>query len=196
MIERFMTANVPAAPGSRIFDIGCGPGTNVEHLAAGVEYIGCDLSRRYIDFAEQKYGDRAKFFCGAVGELSTRDLGEFDFVLAIGVLHHLTDDEVRTLCKEAGHFLKHDGALISLEPCWRTDQPSMERFFTALDRGEHVRRVEEYVSLVKPVLPEVETSTMDVRDVRLPTNCCIIKARKELTALVETGHPPQDDDGR
>jgi SAM-dependent methyltransferase len=53
-IEQYIT---PFA-GGRVLEVGCGPGTNLQWWPDDVEYVGCDLSEKYIAHAKQRYALR------------------------------------------------------------------------------------------------------------------------------------------
>src|SRR5262249_19687422 len=77
-------------PKARILDLGCGTGELLRYLG-DVSYMGVDISSDYISRARASF-DGAEF---EVGDATTfqAPAGEFDLVLAVGVLHHL--DEAR-----------------------------------------------------------------------------------------------------
>ena len=77
--------------GMNIFDIGCGPAEILNHLE-DVNYLGADLSAPYIEQAKNKYGEKGEFFVGSADALPPRD-EKFDLVMALGLLHHLEDEE-------------------------------------------------------------------------------------------------------
>ena len=52
------------APGDRVLDIGCGPGT-MAPLSAGSEYVGFDASAEYIDQAKRRF-PHVRFVCQRV----------------------------------------------------------------------------------------------------------------------------------
>jgi len=96
-----------------VLDIGCGvgaPGWHLEELYD--KYIGLDHSEKLIEQAElYKKNDRSHFIVGDVINLDTETTGEkADLVLAVGVLHHLTDPDalmksLKTVAKPGAHFV-------------------------------------------------------------------------------------------
>jgi len=68
--------------------MGCATGDILECLDE-VEYIGVDMNPGYIDSAESRYGDQARFYCRKIGHDSFDDISECDIVLANGLVHHL-----------------------------------------------------------------------------------------------------------
>ena len=86
-------AGVPG--GSRVLDVGCGPGLVSEaFLAAGCAVAGVDLSAEMVARARARcgrFGDRATFAQGSVfGEVAG---GPFDAVVSRYVLHHVQDPQ-------------------------------------------------------------------------------------------------------
>src|SRR5215469_3744076 len=99
-------------PGSHILEIGCGPGTIVRYLPK-CDYLGFDLSPKYIEQAKKRF-PHAQFICERVSRFSlSAQKSSFDFVLALGIVHHLEDGEAKTLFQIAHAALKTGGKLVT-----------------------------------------------------------------------------------
>ena len=142
----------------RILDIGCGTADILAYLPAPLRYVGFDASSRYIEAAKTRFGDRGEFYCQEVNEMNIEAIGEFDVVMANGVLHHLSDAEVEKLCRVSVKALKPGGRLITHDPCYSDEQSSLARYIISQDRGQNVRRGEEYAALLRPFFSKVELS--------------------------------------
>lgn len=150
MRERFVNQFVRPFSGARILDIGCGTGVILDHLPEDVEYVGYDLNPRYIALAQKRHGRRGQFICARVDEMpsGTEEDNLFDLVLAMGILHHLDDDEASTLIRTAYHHLKPGGHLVSIDGCYHDGQSRIARFLISRDRGKAIRTPEAYEKLV------------------------------------------------
>ncbi len=143
-------------PGARILDIACGLGGILEQLPP-VHYDGFDIDPTYIASARRTYGDRGTFHCA---DVTTADVeaNAYDIVMAIGVLHHLDDDQARVLIALARRALVTGGRFISFDGCYVPGQSRIARFLLAKDRGRHVRDEEGYARLVREQFAEVSVS--------------------------------------
>ena len=117
-------------PGDRVLDIGCGPGTMAPYLP-GSNYVGFDASAEYIDRAQRQ----ARFVCQRVSHYTLAERDHFDIVLALGVLHHLDDDEALTLFQIARDAMKPGGRLVTIDGVWTDDQSRVAKYLLARDRG-------------------------------------------------------------
>jgi SAM-dependent methyltransferase len=152
--ERHCRELIRAQPGDRVLDIGCGTGDVLEHLGE-VEYVGFDLSLDYVTRAQRKYAGRGVFFCGALQDDVAVQHGAFDLVLATGVLHHLSDDDARSLLRVAAKALTPAGRLVTLDGCYTPQQSRIRRWLLAADRGGFVRTEPEYLALARSVFGDV-----------------------------------------
>ena len=156
-VERYVREQVRPVPGVRILDVGCGPASILDVLPPDVIYTGYDANPAYVEHARRRYGDRAEFSCARVGQGGRHpDAGHFDVVMTNSLLHHLHDDEVRTLTAAAQDHLRPGGVLVTIDPVHTNDAPWIARRLVAMDRGGAVRTAEQYRSLLAEGFDRVE----------------------------------------
>jgi SAM-dependent methyltransferase len=143
-------------PGDRVLDIGCGPGTMAPFLP-GTDYVGFDVSPRYIDRARRRY-PHMRFVCERVSQYSLVERNYFDVVLALGILHHLDDSEAMTLFQIARDAMKPSGKLVTIDGVWTDHQPRVAKYLLSRDRGRFVRNENGYRELTAKVFSNVESS--------------------------------------
>lgn len=127
--------------GLRTLDFGCGPGAFAD-LFGGDDYVGADLNARYIEYARRHC--KGTF---VVADARKADLPDrrFDQVLIFGLLHHLPDEDVRAVLREAKRLLVPGGHVLVIE-----DIPTVSKLnlighvIHLAENGEHIRPVEEY----------------------------------------------------
>ena len=73
------------------------------------------------------------------------DAGLFDIVLALGVLHHLSNEESLALLRSAKEHLKPGGRVVTFDGCRRGN--TLEAVMYALDRGRAINDAEGYARL-------------------------------------------------
>jgi len=139
----------------RILDVGCGTAEILRYLPSHTEYFGFDISEVYIESAKRKYGARGRFYCELLSEARLFDLPKFDVVLAIGVLHHLDDEEARQVLHLASLCLDSNGRFISVDPCFAQNQNPLAKFLISRDRGQNVRTESGYRSIPQEIFSSV-----------------------------------------
>ncbi len=135
--------------GYKILDLGCGTAEILKYLTSDIEYWGFDINQEYIAAAQRKFGARGYFHCGLLAEADMENLPKFDRVLAIGVLHHLDDDEVKIFFSLAKKVLNPAGRVITIDPCLSKGQNSIAEFLILSDRGQNVRDSKGYTNLAQ-----------------------------------------------
>ena len=150
IIERYLRPT----PGMQIIDVGCGTGAMLGHLPHGVIYHGFDLSPLYIEHAKNKFGNVGEFHCADVAEATKIGLPKADLIIAIGLLHHLDDNQATTLIRDITQLLAPSGRCIAVDPCFEENQSRIARWFLEHDRGQNVRDRSGYLSLAKAAAVE------------------------------------------
>ncbi len=128
----------------RTLDLGCGPGAFAD-MFKGSDYVGADLNKRYIEHARKHCPGH--FVNNDARHLELPDQ-RFDQILIFGLLHHLSDQEVRDVLKEAKRVLVPGGRILAIE-----DIPAISKLnlighlIHNVENGEHIRPVEDYKRL-------------------------------------------------
>jgi 2-polyprenyl-3-methyl-5-hydroxy-6-metoxy-1,4-benzoquinol methylase len=127
----------------RILDVGSGTSSILE-LLGDVQYTGVEPNEKYVNAAQLRWGVRATFIPGNVEDTLKAIDSSFDVILASGVLHHLSDSDVRTFFTFAACHLEPLGTVVTIDPGFVPKQSPLSRFMVARDRGRHVRSMHEY----------------------------------------------------
>lgn len=175
--RKIIQNKIPLFDGARVLEVGCGPGTNLDYLSRTIDYTGCDISEKYIRYAQNKYDGRGHFVKAGVGELTTKNLGSFDFILSIGLLHHLTDSEGQILGSEALELLNQRGCFIAIEPCYSEERSRLEQWIDSNDRGKYIRSSKDYVQILSSSFSKIETQRFKEGNL-IPHSGLLIKAQQ------------------
>jgi SAM-dependent methyltransferase len=127
------------APGQRVLDVGCGPGTITAEMARIVapgRVTGVDASTDVIRLATAEHGEVADFGVGDVYALDFDD-DTFDVVHAHQVLQHLAEPvralaEMRRVTKTGGLVAARDSDYGGMT--WAPDTPALDRWMTIYQR--------------------------------------------------------------
>jgi len=154
---RFVEDFVRPHAGMKVLDIGCGPADILAYLPE-VDYWGFDINDAYIERARALFGCRGKFQCQELVVSDVENMPSFDVVLALGLLHHLGDEETVGILRLAHKALKPGGRLLTVDPCFEPGQNPIARFLVSHDRGHHVRNKAAYASFANAVFrsPRIE----------------------------------------
>jgi SAM-dependent methyltransferase len=177
---RLVREYVRPSPGCRILDIGCGPASIVAHLPdPSCEYVGFDMNPAYIASAMRRWRRRGNctFLCGKVGDTVPPRMGLYDVVVAIGVLHHLNDEEALRLLGTAHDALKPGGALVTRDGVYVEGQHWLARWLISRDRGRAVRTAAGYRQLASRYFPHIEERVLH-DTLRLPYTVLVMRCRK------------------
>jgi SAM-dependent methyltransferase len=177
--REFLSSHVRAGDGDRVLDVGCGPG-DIYSMMPAVDYVGLDVSERYIAAAGRRYGDRARFVCLDCLDAPTAELdelGRFDIVMAIGLMHHFDDAQASEVFALAGRMLKSDGRLAILEPAIMEGQSRITRWIVSHDRGDDIRPPDRYRELAERSFGTVSIRVYD-KLARVPYTHVALEARE------------------
>ena len=161
--------------GQRILDIGCGTASILGQLT-GACYLGIDHNPKYIAQARSKFGTQGKFECIDLNALSIDEHEKFDTALLIGVLHHLSEDEVEGLLSKVSFLLSKDGKLVTFDCAIVKGQHRVARLLAKLDRGRFVRSPQHYRALIERAF-DVETEIVRHDLLKVPYTHAVFRAK-------------------
>lgn len=173
--QDFAAKSIQPFPGMRILDIGCGPADIFAYLP-DVNYWGFDISEKYINNAQTKFGRRGHFQCKTLQLTDLIQLPLFDVVLALGLLHHLDDMAAESIIQLAFQALRPGGILLTVDPCLEPSQNPIARFLILHDRGQNVREEYGYQTIARSCFPNPQ---IEVRhNVWIPYTHCFMRCQK------------------
>jgi len=133
--NKFMAIANKIAPGNKILDFGCGPGSFLYILGKNIhdiKAIGVDIAQKQIDFASSHAlsGDTSNdisFMClkPQDNKLPFED-NSFDAVTSIEVIEHIRPFQAHQNLLEMKRVLKNDGRLLLTTPNYRSLWPVIE----------------------------------------------------------------------
>ena len=122
---------LPKAAGSRVLDLGCGTGLELEAyfpLNPGAKVTGIDLSAAMLDALKAKFPDkdltliRASYFDEPFGE------GEYDAAVSVESLHHFTAERKAALYRKLRAALKEGGVFVLTDYFAESEELEKEYF--------------------------------------------------------------------
>lgn len=144
---------------SKILDLGCGPGHLTKYLRTQ-DYTGLDNSKKYITLAKERYGGKNfRFLNKNIINQDYSGYKKFDYITIIGVLHHLSDYQIKNLLKSLCKISKKT-KIVTFDGYRTTKDNFIKQFLYNNDRGEYIRQIKNYKKL-------------------FPTNKFIIKVHKK-----------------
>lgn len=171
--QDFVETYLAARPGQSMLDIGCGTADILRWLT-DVSYVGFDPSAAYIAAATQRYGDRGRFFVAGIDDIDPSKLGgQFDVVLAKGVLHHVDDLQAERVFSLARAVVADGGRVVTLDGSLEKEQPRLARFLIRRDRGRNVRSAEGYADIARRFFSSVAVTVRHDR-LRVPYTHAIL----------------------
>ncbi len=129
----------------KILDIGCGSG-EISRFFNDLDYIGIDVNPDYIEFARKIYKKNFEEMNAQKLRFKKR---YFDYVVIIGVLHHIDDKNCSLILNEITRVIKNDGKIIIIEDVnTQSKIDLLGNIIRKLDVGEHIRTQKEWLELL------------------------------------------------
>ena len=123
-------------------DYACGPGT-LTGLSSSKESIGVDLSPNQVNFANNKYSQKGKFY--TIEDFDFDEFSnKFDIVTVLGLIEFLSNQEIKNLINKIDKTLKVGGKIILTTPNFKGIMQVLEKIQNNLGpidyRNQHVNK--------------------------------------------------------
>jgi SAM-dependent methyltransferase len=170
-------------PGFSVLDYGCGCCWIGPHLPEGVRYVGIDPDADRLATAQSKHPNGI-FLQGCGLDLPCLPAGTFDLIFSIGVIHHLDDSLARSFWQNSRTILSRHGRVVTVDPVRLPNDNLYFYWLFRLDKGRHIRNVENYISLLSEGWKVCRTLVQN--------NCLSIPYQHFfLEAIQDSGNPSQ-----
>lgn len=143
-VRRILGNEIQLQKNQTVLDLACGTG-NIADSFDSVNYIGVDINDDYIRFAKERY--KKEFLVSDVRQLCFTS-ESFDWVVAVGLFHHLSDADTLSTIRGVSRILRRDGQMVIIDavfPVSRFNIPA--EILRRLDRGEYIRSIDQYRAL-------------------------------------------------
>lgn len=135
--------------GKTILDLGCGTGI-LAPLFPKNGYLGVDIVNELIEYAKNQHPG---YSFRAVDATKLRLGKKFDYIMVVGVIHHLDDSQVKKFIETIDIHLKKDGRALIIEaipPIFKWNL--LGTINRKMDRGAYIRRLDDYVRFAESKL--------------------------------------------
>ncbi len=141
LIKKYYSKKIPS-----VLDLGCGIG-HLSHLFNKKGYLGIDLDPKLIATAKRNNPGYSFTTADATRFRSRR---KFEFIVIIGVLHHLSNRGMNRAIATLKALLSKEGRAIIIEaipPIWKYN--FIGRLLRSMDQGDYVRKSKAYERSLK-----------------------------------------------
>lgn len=133
-----------AGPDDSVLDVCCGTGDFAD-LVPG-PYLGIDLNERFVGLARERYsGSPNKRFEVMDATRMRLETGSYDRAMIVNAMHHFDDDLNRGILAELTRVVRDRIVILDAIP---DPDGWLKRLVISSDRGDHVRPLDEQLSLI------------------------------------------------
>jgi ubiquinone/menaquinone biosynthesis C-methylase UbiE len=144
VLKKILSKHINVKKTDKILDYGCGTGKYCTFFNPK-NYLGLDINKKSINIAKKKY--KQYHFKELSKKLNVKD-NSFDFILILGVFHHISNNEIKPILKEINRVLKKNGKILIIEPILSETSTRINKWMQFVDRGKHFRYEKELIQLI------------------------------------------------
>jgi cyclopropane fatty-acyl-phospholipid synthase-like methyltransferase len=108
---------------------------------------------------------------------SIRD-SSYDLIIAVGVLHHISNSVLDEFTKESHRILKVGGRLTTFDPVYHKGQSRISKWVVSQDRGKWVRTPDGYLNPIQKVYRQEPKYSIYTNLLKIPYDHIAIEIEK------------------
>jgi ubiquinone/menaquinone biosynthesis C-methylase UbiE len=141
--RQLINRQIGSTEGKHILDLGCGIGSFRPYFAG--RYTGVDVNPAYIEKARAEQSGIFETMDGT--RLSFADRS-FDEVVTIATLHHIADEDIPKVIKEAVRVCRYPGHFHIIDAILPIKPNPLKSIIFKMDRGEYPRTLEHHLAVI------------------------------------------------
>ena len=146
MLDKYVS-KFKLSPSKKVLDFGCSSGFFAKYFTdRGLNYFGYDIDEEALKVA--KFYHPQAYFSADLDGIEKK--GPFDLIIISCCMHHIDDATLKPILKRLAGFLTSDGKLLVIDIIAQPEEKSLPlRLFRKMERGQHLRLLEDYTSIIK-----------------------------------------------
>ena len=126
---------------TQVVDLGCGPGNIFHALEPDINFVGVDISSKYLSRAK-KMRPNAFLICEDV--TTEKWMSQFShkddtLYLGLALFHHISDDGLKNMFRRIEKYMGPSSSFFTVDPTIQESTNSAARWFANNDRCKFVR---------------------------------------------------------
>jgi len=145
---KFVRDNTSNFNFSSVLDLGCGTASTIRLIPNDIQYVGIDTSKEYLAKAKNRSRNlNPTLINSSIADnawVSQTNLKGETLSLALGIFHHINDQQLENTLSNLSESLKVGSKVVSLDPIVDDETTGLASWFARNDRGRYLRTAETY----------------------------------------------------
>ena len=145
VLKRVLAQHIKIPENSVVLDYGCGTGKYCFFFKPE-NYFGVDIDAKNIKIAKSNFKNYT--FSQLKPGMFEQKKQHYDFILVLGVFHHIADQDLIKILDDFNEILKDNGKIMVLEPILSKTSTRINKWMNFVDRGKHIRFEKDLLKLI------------------------------------------------
>ncbi len=144
VLKQILSKHLKVDDNDLILDYGCGTGKYCLFFKP-TNYLGVDIDEKNVKIAKKNFKNYT--FSQIKPDNLQFSNKKFDFILVVGVLHHISDNDLIPILENFNRIIKPDGRIMVIEPILSTTSTRINKWMKFVDRGKYIRYEKDLLNL-------------------------------------------------